>query len=62
METHCIVFLPLAFETFGRTSDEVMSLHVVRDLVGKTVEINQLSLVPRTKESISVVDEDTSSK
>ena len=34
-------FLPLAFETFGKTSDETLSL--IRDLVGKTAEINQLS-------------------
>ena len=34
-------FLPLAFETFGKTSDETLSL--IRDLVGKAAEINQLS-------------------
>ena len=34
-------FLPLAFETFGNTSDETLSL--IRDLVGKAAEINQLS-------------------
>ena len=33
--------IPLAFETFGKTSDETWSL--IRDLVGKAVEINQLS-------------------
>ena len=31
-------FLPLAFETFGKTSDETLSL--IRDLVGKAAEIN----------------------
>ena len=34
-------FLPLAFATFGKTSDETLSL--IRDLVGKAAEINQLS-------------------
>ena len=34
-------FLPLAFETFGKTSDETLLL--IRDLVGKAAEINQLS-------------------
>ena len=34
-------FLPLAFETFGRTSNDVLWL--IRDFAGKAAEINQLS-------------------
>ena len=34
-------FVPLAFETFGRTSNDVLWL--IRDLVGKATEINQQS-------------------
>ena len=36
-------FLPLAFEVFGRTSDEVLKL--VHDLVKKAAEIKQLSFL-----------------
>ena len=42
-------FLPLDFEVFGRTSDEVLKL--VHDLVEKAAEIKQLSFSQHYREN-----------
>ena len=46
-------FLPLAFETFGKTSDETLSL--IRDLVGKAAEINFSRLLSHWKRRFATI-------